>query len=43
MSFHLNVKNGKGDNLNINVISAPFREEKHEKLYETYKSTDCFY
>jgi hypothetical protein len=33
-----NVKNGKGENLNIIAISAPFREEKHEKLYETYKS-----
>ena len=32
-----NVKNQRGENLNIIAISAPFREEKHEQLYKQYK------
>ena len=33
-----NIKNQKGEKLGIIAISAPFREEKHEQLYQTYKS-----
>ena len=33
-----NIKNNKGENLNIIAISAPFREEEHERLYNLYKS-----
>ena len=33
-----NIKNQKGQKLDIIAISAPFREEKHEQLYQTYKS-----
>jgi len=32
-----NLFDDKGNKLNIILISAPFREEKHEKLYEEYK------
>jgi len=33
-----NIKDDQGKNLNIILISAPFREEKHEQMYEEYKS-----
>lgn len=32
-----NLFDDKGNKLNIILISAPFREEKHEKLYEEYR------
>ena len=32
-----NLFDDKGNKLNIILLSAPFREEKHEKLYEEYK------
>jgi hypothetical protein len=32
-----NLFDDKGNKLNIILIAAPFREEKHEKLYEEYK------
>lgn len=33
-----NFFDDKGNKLNIILIAAPFREEKHEKLYEEYKN-----
>lgn len=33
-----NTFDDKGKKLNIILITAPFREEKHEKLYEEYKN-----
>jgi hypothetical protein len=33
-----NIRDDKGQKLNIIAISAPFREAKHELLYESYKS-----
>ncbi len=32
-----NLFDDRGNKLNIILISAPFREEKHEKLYEEYR------
>ena len=34
-----NMYDSKGKKLNIILITAPFREEKHEKLYDEYKSS----
>lgn len=33
-----NLFDDKGKKLNVILISAPFREEQHEKLYQEYKS-----
>jgi hypothetical protein len=33
-----NIRDDKGNKLNIIAISAPFRESSHELLYESYKS-----
>ena len=33
-----NIKDQKGEKMNIIAISAPFRDESHEELYQKYKS-----
>ena len=35
-----NLFDDKGNKLNIILIAAPFREKKHEELYEKYKNMD---
>ena len=36
-----NLFDNEGKKLNIMLLAAPFREEKHEKLYEEYKAKGC--